>query len=225
MAPPVRTNLDQRMNLLKGAMDDFFDSITKEYALAIESIDKPEHVPEKKVRKLRERAQRQAESLSQELLLVLTLNQPLLQDLRIIAAYLRGVDVIERLARHARDVSLTMVEWSGINTPGEDAPLREELRQLGETVSGLIAALRNCLIREQEVDAELITSTWNSIQEQHQACTQTILEAQKDVTGGRNGRMLLSTVASRFERSGYNLTRLAGLWHYALENEWAHYEQ
>lgn len=225
MAPPVRTNLDQRMNLLKGAMDDFFGSITKEYALAIESIDKPEHVPEKKVRKLRERAQRQAESLSQELLLVLTLNQPLLQDLRIIAAYLRGVDVIERLARHARDVSLTMVEWSGINTPGEDAPLREELRQLGETVSGLIAALRNCLIREQEVDAELITSTWNSIQAQHQACTQTILEAQKDVTGGRNGRMLLSTVASRFERSGYNLTRLAGLWHYALENEWAHYEQ
>ena len=102
MAPPVRTNLDQRMNLIKETMDEFFESITKEYKHAVNAVSNPSEVPVDKVLKLRERAQRQAEALSQELLLVLTLNQPLLQDLRVIAAYLRGVDVIERLARHAR---------------------------------------------------------------------------------------------------------------------------
>jgi len=224
MAPPIRTNLDQRMNLLKEAMNEFFDSIIMEYSHAIEAIKSPADVPVDKVHKLRERAQNQAQSLSQELLLVLTLNQPLLQDLRVIAAYLRGIDVIERLARHARDVSLTMVEWGELNTPGKDAPLREGLTALGRTVDGLITALRDCLIEQKEVDACLVTAPWASIVKQYAENTQSILEAEKDVAGGRSGRMLLSTVASRFERSGYNLVRLAGLWHYALENEWVHYE-
>lgn len=81
MAPPVRTNLDQRMNLIKETMDEFFESITKEYKHAVNAVSSPSEVPVEKVLKLRERAQRQAEALSQELLLVLTLNQPLLQDL------------------------------------------------------------------------------------------------------------------------------------------------
>ena len=135
MAPPVRTNLDQRMNLIKETMDEFFESITKEYKHAVNAVSNPAEVPVDKVLKLRERAQRQAEALSQELLLVLTLNQPLLQDLRVIAAYLRGVDVIERLARHARDVSLSMVEWSELETPGEDDVLRKGLGDLGKNVS------------------------------------------------------------------------------------------
>tara|TARA_X000001036_G_C20681248_1_gene805974 strand:- start:1208 stop:1885 length:678 start_codon:yes stop_codon:yes gene_type:complete len=224
MTPPIRTNLDQRMNVLKEAMDDFFESITKEYTHAIESIKNPKDIPIKKVLKLRERAQSQAQYLSQELLLVLTLNQPLLQDLRVIAAYLRGIDVIERLARHARDVSLTMAEWSDLNTPGEDEPLREGLTALGKTVDGLIAMLRVCLIDQREIDPVAVTESWASIQTQYRENSQSILEAEKDAAGGRSGRMLLSTVASRFERSGYNLIRLAGLWHYALENEWVHYE-
>ena len=224
MSPPVRTNLDQRMSIIKETMDEFFESITKEYKHAVNAVSNPSDVPVDKVLKLRERAQRQAESLSQELLLVLTLNQPLLQDLRVIAAYLRGVDVIERLARHARDVSLSMVEWAELETQGEDAVLREGLSRLGLTVSELVETLRTCLIDQVEIDAETITTQWSTIQTQHQACTQEILEAGKGATGGRSGRMLLSKVATRFERSGYNLVRLAGLWHYALENEWVHYE-
>ena len=41
--------------------------------------------------------------LTNDLLLILALNQPLMQDLRIIATYLRAVD-LERLIRHARDI-------------------------------------------------------------------------------------------------------------------------
>ena len=212
------------MNLIKETMDEFFESITKEYKHAVNAVSNPSEVPVEKVLKLRERAQRQAEALSQELLLVLTLNQPLLQDLRVIAAYLRGVDVIERLARHARDVSLCMVEWSELDTPGEDDMLRKGLGDLGQNVSVLVETIRTCLIEQIEIDSDKITSMWATIQSQHQECTQEILQAEKDVTGGRNGRMLLSKVSTRFERSGYNLVRLAGLWHYALENEWVHYE-
>lgn len=224
MAPPIRTNLDRRMALLTEALDEFFGSITKEYALAIQAIGEPEDVPVAKIVKLRERAQRQAESLSQELLLVLTLNQPLLQDLRVIAAYLRGIDVIERLARHARDVSLTMAEWARQQSTTDDEVVRTGLEDLGKSVSQLIDVLREHLINQTEIQPVIITESWSSIQTQYETMSKIILEAEKDVTGGREGRLLLSKVASRFERSGYNLVRLAGLWHYALENEWIHYE-
>lgn len=224
MAPPIRTNLDRRMALLTEALDEFFGSITKEYALAIQAIGEPEDVPVAKIVKLRERAQRQAESLSQELLLVLTLNQPLLQDLRVIAAYLRGIDVIERLARHARDVSLTMAEWAKQQSTTDDEVVRTGLEDLGKSVSQLIDVLREHLINQTEIQPVIITESWSSIQTQYETMSKIILEAEKDVTGGREGRLLLSKVASRFERSGYNLVRLAGLWHYALENEWIHYE-
>ncbi len=224
MAPPIRTNLDRRMALLTEALDEFFGSITKEYALAIQAIGEPEDVPVAKIVKLRERAQRQAESLSQELLLVLTLNQPLLQDLRVIAAYLRGIDVIERLARHARDVSLTMAEWAKQQSTTDDEVVRTGLEDLGRSVSQLIDILREHLINQTEIQPVIITESWSSIQTQYETMSKIILEAEKDVTGGREGRLLLSKVASRFERSGYNLVRLAGLWHYALENEWIHYE-
>lgn len=224
MAPPIRTNLDRRMALLTEALDEFFGSITKEYALAIQAIGEPEDVPVAKVSKLRERAQRQAESLSEELLLVLTLNQPLLQDLRVIAAYLRGIDVIERLARHARDVSLTMADWAKQQSTTDDEVVRTGLENLGRSVSQLVDVLREHLINQTEIQPVIITESWSSIQTQYETMSKIILEAEKDVTGGREGRLLLSKVASRFERSGYNLVRLAGLWHYALENEWIHYE-
>jgi len=224
MAPPIRTNLDRRMALLTEALDEFFGSITKEYALAIQAVGEPEDVPVAKIVKLRERAQRQAENLSQELLLVLTLNQPLLQDLRVIAAYLRGIDVIERLARHARDVSLTMADWAKQQSTTDDEVVRAGLEDLGRSVSQLIDVLREHLINQTEIQPVIITESWSSIQTQYETISKIILEAEKDVTGGREGRLLLSKVASRFERSGYNLVRLAGLWHYALENEWIHYE-
>jgi phosphate uptake regulator len=212
------------MALLTEALDEFFGSITKEYALAIQAIGEPEDVPVAKIVKLRERAQRQAENLSQELLLVLTLNQPLLQDLRVIAAYLRGIDVIERLARHARDVSLTMAEWAKQQSTTDDEVVRTGLEDLGKSVSQLIDVLREHLINQTEIQPAIITESWSSIQTQYETMSKIILEAEKNVTGGREGRLLLSKVASRFERSGYNLVRLAGLWHYALENEWIHYE-
>ena len=81
----------------------------------------------------------------------------------MIAAYLRGVDAIERLARHAR-MFLCMVEWSELETPGQDDILRKGLGELGQNVSVLAETMRTCLIEQIEIDSDEITSLWATIQ-------------------------------------------------------------
>ena len=220
--PPIRTNLDSRMNTLRSAISEFFGSIISSYNLAINGIKIFNEGDLKEIYKLRKSAQKQAEHLSQDLLLVLTLNQPLLQDLRIIASYLRGVDVIERLARHARDIADAQALWHGIEDT--DTPLLSELSSLGHDTVALIEIMRDCLVNQEGVPEELLKEKWIYISELFTNISTEILEVQGQSIGGREGRILLNTMAKRFERSSYNLMRLADLWHYALENEWIHLE-
>ena len=222
MVPPIRTNLDNRMNTLRSAISEFFDSIISSYNLAINGIKIFNEGDLKEIYKLRKNAQKQAEHLSQDLLLVLTLNQPLLQDLRIIASYLRGVDVIERLARHARDIADAQALWHDIEDT--DTPLLSELSSLGHETVALIEIMRGCLVDQEGVPEELLKEKWITISELFGKISTEILEVQGQSIGGREGRILLNTMAKRFERSSYNLMRLADLWHYALENEWIHLE-
>ena len=222
MVPPIRTNLDNRMNTLRSAISEFFDSIISSYNLAINGIKIFNEGDLKEIYKLRKNAQKQAEYLSQDLLLVLTLNQPLLQDLRIIASYLRGVDVIERLARHARDIADAQALWHDIEDT--DTPLLCELSLLGHESVALIEIMRGCLVDQEGVPEELLKEKWITISELFGKISTEILEVQGQSIGGREGRILLNTMAKRFERSSYNLMRLADLWHYALENEWIHLE-
>lgn len=222
MVPPIRTNLDNRMNTLRSAISEFFDSIISSYNLAINGIKNFNEGDLKEIYKLRKNAQKQAEYLSQDLLLVLTLNQPLLQDLRIIASYLRGVDVIERLARHARDIADAQALWHDIEDT--DTPLLSELSSLGHETVALIEIMRDCLVDQEGVPEELLKEKWITISELFGKISTEILEVQGQSIGGREGRILLNTMAKRFERSSYNLMRLADLWHYALENEWIHLE-
>lgn len=222
MVPPIRTNLDNRMNTLRSAISEFFDSIISSYNLAINGIKNFNEGDLKEIYKLRKNAQKQAEYLSQDLLLVLTLNQPLLQDLRIIASYLRGVDVIERLARHARDIADAQALWHDIEDT--DTPLLSELSLLGHETVALIEIMRGCLVDQEGVPEELLKEKWITISELFGKISTEILEVQGQSIGGREGRILLNTMAKRFERSSYNLMRLADLWHYALENEWIHLE-
>ena len=105
MAPPIRTNLDARMGFIRDALEEFIRPVKQAYTMAINGLSNQTEVDSMDVQKKRMKAQHRSENLSQELLLVLTLNQPLLQDLRIIACYLRGIDVIERLDLHSRDIA------------------------------------------------------------------------------------------------------------------------
>ena len=174
MAPPIRTNLDTRMNTLRSAISEFFDSVISSYNLAINGIENYNQRDLKEIYKLRKYAQLQAEELSQDLLLVLTLNQPLLQDLRIIASYLRGVDVIERLARHARDVADAQAQLNDIKDV--NTHLLSEIFSLGVETVELIEIMRDCLVEQEGVPEELLKKKWANINELSSKITAEILE-------------------------------------------------
>ena len=223
---PVRTNLDQRLTILRGSLAEYFGLVTKEYKHAIDAITAPSDVPLKKVHKIRSKVQNRAEDLTQELLLVLTLNQPLLQDLRMIAAYLRAVDAVERLARHARDVAVTLNDWAKLDKI--EAPPHEitgRLVDMGKTVTDLVDLVEFALLNEAVVDQETAVHAWGAVKSHHSEIHTMILEAEKSEVGGRSGRTMLAHITNRFERSAYNLLRLAELWHHAIENEWVQYEE
>ena len=102
--------------------------------------------------------------------------------------------------------------------------LLSEIFSLGVETVELIEIMRDCLVEQEGVPEELLKKKWANINELFSKITAEILEIQAQSVGGREGRILLNTMAKRFERSCYNLMRLADLWHYALENEWIHLE-
>ena len=79
--PPVRTNLDERMSILRGMMDRFFQMVHEGYTTTYRETDR--EVAFQDSMELRNDAAAQAEHLAQELLLVLSLNQPLLSLIHI----------------------------------------------------------------------------------------------------------------------------------------------
>ena len=224
MAPPIRTNLDARMGFIRNALEEFIRPVKQAYTMAINGLSTDAEVDSKDVQKKRMKAQQRSEDLSQELLLVLTLNQPLLQDLRIVACYLRGIDVIERLARHARDIANAQDSFKASSVDSEiPQHLAESLTELGQNVFHLLEQLEVCLVQQADLPSDL-KNQWLSIQSLFEEISLSILEEQKSNVAGREGRLNLNLIARRFERSAYNLMRLADLWHHALENEWIHLE-
>ena len=99
---PVRTGLDNRIMIVAGRIDDFGKLGRQTYELAMETLEGNNRSNE--IQRNREKARKLMSELSDDLLLILTLNQPLSKDLRVIASYMRAIDVLERTVRHARDV-------------------------------------------------------------------------------------------------------------------------
>ena len=224
MAPPIRTNLDARMGFIRDALEEFIRPVKQAYTMAINGLSNQTEVDSMDVQKKRMKAQHRSENFSQELLLVLTLNQPLLQDLRIIACYLRGIDVIERLARHARDIANAQDSFKAFSKDSEiPGHFAESLTELGQKVFAILKQMEDCLVQQTELPSDL-RNQWLSIQSLFEEISLSILEEQKSNVAGREGRLNLNLIARRFERSAYNLMRLADLWHHALENEWIHLE-
>ena len=90
MAPPIRTGLDQRLDEVRAHLEAFFNVVTKSIEEAKVAVGTGGEASGKRTRKMRRKAQRRAEEISQDLLLILALNQPLVQDLRVVATLLRG---------------------------------------------------------------------------------------------------------------------------------------
>ena len=164
MAPPIRTNLDARMGFIRDALEEFIRPVKQAYMMAVDGLSIETEVDSKDVQKKRMKAQQRAEDLSQELLLVLTLNQPLLQDLRIIACYLRGIDVIERLARHARDIANAQDSFKAFSKDSEiPGHFAESLTELGQKVFAILNQMEVCLVQQTDLPSDL-RNQWLSIQ-------------------------------------------------------------
>ena len=102
---PIRTGLDDRLKVVRDELKLYFAEAREAYSDAIEAFTKLDSQVYSEVKKIRQHAREVNWDLTNDLLLILALNQPLMGDLRVVAAYLRAVDTVERLIRHARDIA------------------------------------------------------------------------------------------------------------------------
>ena len=89
---PIRTGLDTRIEEVRAELREYFAEAKTAYTEAIEAFTKLDSEVYSEVKKIRQHAREVNWDLTNNLLLILALNQPLMKDLRIVAAYLRSVD-------------------------------------------------------------------------------------------------------------------------------------
>ena len=90
--------------------------------------------------------------LTNDLLLILALNQPLMGDLRVVAAYLRAVDTVERLIRHARDIARSD---RSIDENADELPqvIVDAVLGMHTNMDDMVKIVANCLTEMEEIPA------------------------------------------------------------------------
>ena len=156
--------------------------------------------------------------LTNDLLLILALNQPLMGDLRVVAAYLRAVDTVERLIRHARDIARSD---RSIDENADELPqvIVDAVLGMHTNMDDMVKIVANCLTEMEEIPADDVRSIWTSIKESHKKAVGALSSLDSETMGGKASRLEVVNIVSRVERSAYNVVRLASLWHHALNNE------
>lgn len=218
---PVRTGLDERLEQMREHLIEDASELMKIYEISINcliSLD-VEHVD--KVLKARKKAKLNFWERTGDILLVLSMNQPMMGDLRMISTYLRGADTIERGIRHARDISQTSLilkNQVGINNIPSN--LVNLIQIMNEQLIDLISNIFESINSKTELDVDYISNKWGEIGETLESCQEVISQTPGSEIGSKIGRLNLFRAVSRIERTGYNFVRFADLWHYALNNEW-----
>ena len=92
--PPIRTGLDERIKSVQQELKGYFQEAKHLYKEAINAFTKLDSEVYIEAKEARAKAREVNWDLTNDLLLILALNQPLMQDLRIIATYLRAVDTV-----------------------------------------------------------------------------------------------------------------------------------
>ena len=170
------------------------------------------------VKKIRQHAREVNWDLTNNLLLILALNQPLMGDLRVVAAYLRAVDTVERLIRHARDIARSD---RSIDENADELPevIVDAVIGMHTNMDKLVTVVADCLTGMEEIPADEVRSIWASIKEAHNKAVDALSSLDSETMGGKASRLEVVNIVSRVERSAYNVVRLASLWHHALNNE------
>ena len=215
---PIRTGLDDRLDLVRDELKSYFAEAKEAYSDAIGAFTKLDSQVYSEVKKVRQHAREVNWDLTNDLLLILALNQPLMGDLRVVAAYLRAVDTVERLIRHARDIARSD---RSIDENADELPevIVDAVIGMHANMDKLVTVVADCLTGMEEIPADDVRSIWISIKEPHKKAVGALSSLDSETMGGKASRLEVVNIVSRVERSAYNVVRLASLWHHALNNE------
>ena len=215
---PIRTGLDDRLKVVRDELKLYFAEAREAYSDAIEAFTKLDSQVYSEVKKIRQHAREVNWDLTNDLLLILALNQPLMGDLRVVAAYLRAVDTVERLIRHARDIARSD---RSIDENADELPqvIVDAVLGMHTNMDDMVKIVANCLTEMEEIPADDVRSIWTSIKESHKKAVGALSSLDSETMGGKASRLEVVNIVSRVERSAYNVVRLARLWHHALNNE------
>ena len=215
---PIRTGLDDRLKIVSNELKLYFAEAREAYSDAIGAFTKLDSHVYSEVKKIRQHAREVNWDLTNDLLLILALNQPLMGDLRVVAAYLRAVDTVERLIRHARDIARSD---RSIDENADELPqvIVDAVLAMHTKMDDMVKIVANCLTEMEEIPADDVSSIWTSIKESHKKAVYALSSLDSETMGGKASRLEVVNIVSRVERSAYNVVRLASLWHHALNNE------
>ncbi|MEC8736177.1 MAG: PhoU domain-containing protein [Candidatus Thermoplasmatota archaeon] len=215
---PIRTGLDERISSVQKELKDYFEEAKIVYADAIDAFTKLNSEVYKEAKEVRAKAREINWDLTNDLLLILALNQPLMKDLRTIATYLRAVDTVERLIRHARDIARSdrSIDENADELPKE---IVEPVLEMHTSLNKLIDITVVCLIEEEEVPADEVRTHWRDVKASHAKAVAALSSLKSDTMGGKSARLEVINIVNRVDRSAYNIVRLNGMWHHALNNE------
>ena len=216
--PPIRTGLDERMKSIQQELKEYFEEAQHVYADAIDAFTKLDSQVYSEAKAVRAKAREVNWDLTNNLLLILSLNQPLMKDLRIVATYLRAVDTVERLIRHARDIARSdrSIDENADELPDE---IVQPVCDMHRSLNALIDITVECLTNGSEVPADDVRALWSAIKASHAEAVTALSVLKSDAMGGKLARLEVVNIVSRVDRSAYNIVRLNGMWHHALNNE------
>ena len=216
--PPIRTGLDERMKSIQQELKEYFEEAQHVYADAIDAFTKLDSQVYSEAKAVRAKAREVNWDLTNNLLLILSLNQPLMKDLRIVATYLRAVDTVERLIRHARDIARSdrSIDEYADELPDE---IVQPVCDMHRSLNALIDITVECLTNGSEVPGDEVRALWSAVKASHAEAVTALSVLKSDAMGGKLARLEVINIVNRVDRSAYNIVRLNGMWHHALNNE------
>ena len=216
--PPIRTGLDERMKSIQQELKEYFEEAQHVYADSIDAFTKLDSQVYSEAKAVRAKAREVNWDLTNNLLLILSLNQPLMKDLRIVATYLRAVDTVERLIRHARDIARSdrSIDENADELPDE---IVQPVCDMHRSLNALIDITVECLTNGSEVPGDEVRALWSAVKASHAEAVTALSVLKSDAMGGKLARLEVINIVNRVDRSAYNMVRLNGMWHHALNNE------
>ena len=206
------------MKNIQQELKEYFEEAQHVYADAIEAFTKLDAEVYSEAKAVRAKAREVNWDLTNNLLLILSLNQPLMKDLRIVATYLRAVDTVERLIRHARDIARSdrSLDENADELPPE---IVIPVTSMHTSLNALIDITVECLTNGAEVPADDVRNHWQAVKASHAEAVTALSTLKSDTLGGKAARLEVINIVNRVDRSAYNIVRLNGMWHHALNNE------